>query len=316
MQESEMKIIPQKQSFWWKIGGWLPVVIMSGIFFSLSYVLQTIPHTSSPVSTGTENVSEGVAWTDWLPLVLTMFIVVIGVTVAWIKREAIKTSMEWKERDTESKKWFWYIIVLIITITFSSVSPSEHRYTVAMITALLGLHIVWLVLLREKTVSAATKVAVTGFLIFFIAAGLLPGTSDYFGAKGLIIKKEVAAKGKKEMDYADKYVAGVTPASESSQQSAPAPATYQPETSRNKITVTSDEFTEVQVPSGAFASFDCPHGAVARYFYTINGGPLQEKDHDCVEPIDIAGLGPVSNLRIGFSSKTEVPQEVRYKITF
>jgi len=145
---------------------------------------------------------------------------------------------------------------------------------------------------------------------------LLPGTDTYLSSKWRVVKKDVAVAGAKAKTNADNYEAGIVAPVSPSQQSAPAPATYQPETSRHKITVTSDEFTEVQVPSGAFASFDCPHGAVARYYYTVNGGPLQQEDHDCVEPINIAELGPVSNFRIGFSSKTEIPQEVRYKITF
>lgn len=321
MQESEVKIIPQKQSFWWKIGGWLPVVIMSGIFFSLAYVLQTIPHTPSPVSTGTENVSVGVAWTGWLPLVLTMFIVVVVATVAWIKREAIKTYMEWKVREPEAKKWFWYIIVLIITITFSSVSPSEHRYTVAMITALLGLHIVWLVLLREKTVSATTKVVVTGFLIFFIAAGLLPGTSDYFGSKWRIIKKEVAAKGKKEMDYADKYVAGVTPASESSQQSArrSPQAVLKTTTQTLHLEPGRNNFRKVGIPSGT--------RVIEGVEWSCEDGCIIEVEHDMNRLCEIGGdtehesgllwsLGTYQEAKCRVATIPSRPGVIRYREQF
>ena len=108
---------------------------------------------------------------------------------------------------------------------------------------------------------------------------------------------------------------GKAPAIQPVEQSAQ--AVYQPETRRNVITVTNEEFTEIPVPPGAVASFDCPYGAEARYYFTVGGGPLQKQDHDCAEgPVDIAGLGPVGHFRIAFTSKTEEPQDVRYKVTF
>lgn len=322
MHESEMVIIPQKQSFWWKIGGWLPVVIISGIFFSIAYVLQSIPHTPSPASTGTGDVSDGVPWTSWVPLGTAMLFVAIVITMAVLKREAIKIYMEWKVREQESKKWFWYIIVLIITITFSSVSPDEHRYTVAMITALLGLHVVWLVLLREKTVSATTKVVVTGFLIFFIAAGLLPGTSTYLDAKWRVIKKDVAIKSEEEKNYADAYDGkSASEIRESSQQSARrAPqAVLKTTTQTLHLEPGRNNFRKVGIPSGT--------RVIESVEWSCEDGCIIEVEHDMNRLCEIGGdtehesgllwsLGTYQETKCRVATIPSRPGVIRYREQF
>lgn len=297
MQESEVKIIPQKQSFWWKIGGWLPVIIMSGIFFSISYVLQSIPPIPSPVSTGTEIVSDGVAWTSWVPLVLLMIFVFVAIVVAWTKKEVLQKWLKEKEKTGDEAKWFWYIVVAIITISASYVAPDKYNIVVAFVVALFGLHVVWLFLITAKT-STTTKVLVAGFFSFIIVAGLLPGTSTYLNAKYRVIKKDVAVKSEEEKIYADKYEKGITPESESARQSAAAPATYQPEKRLDVLwLVPGDDFKEIPISPGAKFNVECPPEAEALLYY--RDAP-RGKPYNCAEERVVAN-GVLDNLRIGFA---------------
>lgn len=275
MQESEVKIIPQKQSFWWKIGGWLPVVIMSGIFFSLAYVIQSIPPPPPPASAGTEIVSEGVAWTSWVPLVLFMVFVFVAIVVAWTKKEALQKWLEEKKKTEDEAKWFWYIIVAIITISASYVAPDRYNIVVAFVVALFGLHVVWLFLITAKT-STTTKALVTGFFSFIIVAGLLPGTSTYFNAKWRVIKKDVAVKSAAEKKYADDYENGVTPSNESSHSSAPADNnTGSYVASQTLQVVPGERFRKVSIPPGRILkdlTWDCPNGCILEIVH--DGQPM------------------------------------------
>jgi len=146
MQEAEMKIIPSKQSVWWKIGGWLPVVVVIGIFLFFAFAIQSIESSAPSATTSKNGSGDVVSLIDWIPFGITMIIVIASMVVAWLRKEKIKKSQWWveKKKDADDIKWFWYTIVLIVTITASAVAPSEHRYTVAMVIALLGLHVVWL----------------------------------------------------------------------------------------------------------------------------------------------------------------------------
>lgn len=297
MQDSEMKIIPQKQSFWWKIGGWLPVVIMSGIFFSLAYVIQSIPPPPPPASAGTEIVSEGVAWTSWVPLVLFMVFVFVAIVVAWTKKEALQKWLKKKEKTEDEAKWFWYIIVAIITISASYVAPDRYNIVVAFVVALFGLHVVWLFLITAKT-STTTKALVTGFFSFIIVAGLLPGTSTYFNAKWRVIKKDVAVKSAAEKKYADDYENGVTPSNESSHSSTAAPATYQPEKKLDVLwLVPGEDFKEVAISPGAKFNVECPPEAVAMVYH--RGAPRGIL-YKCNEK-RVAPGGVMDDIRIGFA---------------
>ncbi len=210
-------------------------------------------------------------------------------------------------KDLESKRWWWYTVLVVVAITLVYVTPEtykDYRFAVGGWFILLGLHLIVWPLFTEKT-SLIAKVTMTAFIIFFTNAAVFPKTAVY----------EVERFNNWRKTFDNDY--GKAPASKSVEKSAIVPAVYQPETRRNVITVTDKEFTEIPVPPGAVASFDCPYGAEARYYFTVGGGPLQQQDHDCANgPVDIAGLGPVGHFRIAFTAKTEAPQDVRYKVTF
>lgn len=279
MQEPEMVVIQQSQSLWLKIGGWLPIVVIMGIFVFVTLAIQSAfnDYEAGKVATSV-NTSGGATWKSWVPLFVTMFFVLAGIVTAWTKRETLKEQQWWKEKEKnpDDKKWFWYIIVLIVTITASAVSPAEHRYTVAMIVALLGLHVVWLFLITEK-ISTVTKVVITAFLLFFIAAGLLPGTDKYFSAKWRVVKKDVADAGAEAKSYADDYEKEITSTVVSAQQSVVIPAVYQlvtlpPQTLQ---VIPGEGFKKVSIPPGRIlkdVTWKCPDGCILEIVH--DGHPL------------------------------------------
>ena len=236
------------------------------------------------------------------------------------KEVAKKTEPSSKD-DAVKRKRFWLVILASVLIVFVAIFSPESGvegakeatakvYFWAGVISLIGVHAIWYFYPEET--SNMEKYVLYGIIFFygmvFVFPQLVPIRNSGWSLinKGLTnVQNTIVAADKDDEE---------TPAQ--AQQSARVLEVDQPETHRKKVTVTDEEFTEVSIPPGAVASFDCPHGAIARYFYTINGGPLQQKDHDCVEPINIASLELVSNFRIGFSSKTEVPQEIVYKVTF
>lgn len=213
----------------------------------------------------------------------------------------------WKKKDLEAKRWSLYTAIAIVSITVSYAIGGNDGYAAAAIIALISLHFVWLAY-SEKS-SLFTKTFITGFLLFYIAAWMVPDVVKIRDASWSMTKK-VVSEVAVSAESADKTY-GEAPTNKSVEQTAVAKATYQPETRKIEVLATEDEYTEVKIPSGVQFSIDCPDDGLAKVYHR---DAQQGIPYDCAQgPIEVGEN--LHNFRIGFSAKTETPVRVVVRIT-
>ncbi|MBI5078187.1 MAG: hypothetical protein HZB11_02375 [Candidatus Yonathbacteria bacterium] len=209
----------------------------------------------------------------------------------------------WGEKDEDNKKWSLYIAILIFAYLVHVVAINEYKLAARAIAALVPLHFVWGIV--GKKMGLLTKVIVSGILIYFVLAWLVPDIVTYRDAKWSTVKKsvaEMATQAKKDDENYGKMVAKNPPVDTR--------AGYRPQTRVVEVTATEDRFTEVKIPSGVKFSIDCPDNGLAKVFH--RDAP-QGIVYDCARAVEVGEN--LHGFRIGFSSKTEKPVRVKVRIT-
>ncbi|PIQ36013.1 MAG: hypothetical protein COV32_00995 [Candidatus Yonathbacteria bacterium CG10_big_fil_rev_8_21_14_0_10_43_136] len=223
----------------------------------------------------------------------------------------------WGKMTPNSKKRVWLIILSVIAILVATASipksaPSESSpeniYLWAGIIALLGVHIIWAVYSFSEKVSWMETTILYGIIFFYGLTLVFPQVVPIRDALWGLTNKALTGTQKVIVSINEKY--GETPSAPQGQQSASAPAAYQPQTRVIEVTATEDRFTEVKIPPGVQFSIDCPDDGLAKVFHR---DAQQGIIYDCAQNVEVGEN--LHNFRIGFSSKTETPVLVRVRIT-
>lgn len=214
----------------------------------------------------------------------------------------------WAKKEIEAKRWSLYTAIAVVSITVSYAIGGNDGYAAAAIIALIGLHIVWLAF-SEKS-SLFTKTFITGFLLFYIGAWILPDIVKIRDSSWSMTKKAVAEVAVKAKSADESY--GKEPKETEAPQQyqrAPVPA-YQPQTRVIEIETVEDRYKPAVIPPGVRFNIECPSGGIARYYH--RGAP-EGVEYPCPLPPNLGDR--LRDFHIGFSKDTEDPVIVRVMIT-